>query len=292
MTSRGPSDGLGLTQGMGEQGQATMAWRSKRSLLILIVVVVIAIVAGLLVLVWNNSPSRGRLVGLGDSYASGEGLSPYVAATDTTTNRCHESIAGAYSVISAKSLGLKADDHSCSGATTATLMNGDGSAPSQLAAIAGAKDITVTIGGNDIDALGAVLHPPTPQQLADRLDQLQPKLVDTFQRIHTVAPRAHIYATDYPDVLPSTLPSDCFLTADALTTLNSELAQLDSAIKTAAQTARVDYVEFNHVFSGHELCTSQPWVNGLELGNISASLHPNLAGQTAMAAAVTAAIKG
>lgn len=126
-------------------------------------------------------PGGAAYVALGDSYASGESVAPYTAASDTATNKCHRSLAS-YPVLFGTAAGYAgADDVACSGAVTADLYapNHSGyTTPSgevedaQLAHVGpNTRQVTVTIGGNDTgfsQIMGACLY--TDQQRATRTD--------------------------------------------------------------------------------------------------------------------------
>lgn len=265
----------------------TVSWR--RSAISLLILFVIAVAVG--AVVTHRSPSKKVLVGLGDSYASGEGNAPFTAASDTPTDRCHDSTGGAYPVIAAQDLGIKGVNNACSGATTDSMVNGTSKTPSQLNGIRNAKYVTVTVGGNDIDALGAIFNPPTPEQYGAKLVDLQPKLVDAYKRIHTAAPHAKIIVVGYPDIIPESEQPGCFLNANEIAPLRTAVGALNNTIEQASKTADVEFVDATEAFAGHELCTQQPWVNGVDLGNFSASLHPNVNGQIALAKLVEAKLK-
>jgi len=93
-------------------------------------------------------------VALGDSYAAGEGLAPFVSGTEGADG-CHRSAEQSYPVMladSGKRSFARLTSVACSGAVTADLVaSRPGSArPPQLAALdARTRSVTVTIGGND-----------------------------------------------------------------------------------------------------------------------------------------------
>jgi lysophospholipase L1-like esterase len=169
------------------------------------------------------------------------------------------------------------------------------------------------------------LHPQTTcSQVYDPngVDSLQRKLVSTvtpaitraLADIKRKAPHAKILVLDYPAIStakadapdPATYPSSCFsgplkknsfpFTATDTPYLEQMEAHLSDAVRAAAAA---DGVEFLDVFSQsltHSACagTPSPWMNGVslnlgELNVVPGSLHPNLAGATAMADVVTAA---
>jgi hypothetical protein len=47
-----------------------------------------------------------------------------------------------------------------------------------------------------------------------------------------------------------------------------------------AAAAGVVYEDARDNFGGHEVCTSSPWINGINLGNLVESFHPNATGHS------------
>lgn len=95
-----------------------------------------------------------KYVALGDSFSSGEGLSPYIAGTDTSTNKCHRS-ESAFPYLVSESLGVNVELEAfvaCAGAVMWHLdHDNDYDDGPQLDAISEDTDIvSVTIGGNDV----------------------------------------------------------------------------------------------------------------------------------------------
>lgn len=179
------------------------------------------------------APATYRAVALGDSYASGEGLSPYLDGTDTATDQCHRSDQ-AYSALLQTS-GVRRFRHltsvACSGATTGGVVLGSRAERSQLAALSRkTKTVTLTVGGNDVGfaaVLGDCVYSPLALAAvpgrpgcADRDDlavraataylagvpgALQPvpsalTMPQLLAAIHAKAPKARIYVTGYPRI--------------------------------------------------------------------------------------------
>ena len=96
----------------------------------------------------------------------------------------------------------------------------------------------------------------------------------------------------YPDIVPYTFFWDCpregELDLDELDDLRSLVWPLNQQIKEAVSWAgpRFKFVDVQATFSGHEPCSEIEYVNGIEIGNIEASYHPNAHGQYAYACQV------
>jgi lysophospholipase L1-like esterase len=185
-----------------------------------------------------------RTVALGDSYAAGEGLSPYQAGTDTPLNRCHRSPRAYSALLAAGRRPVLGSVRSvaCSGAKTSALVRSQpgNAVPPQVAALSRRTDaVTLTIGGNDIGfalVLVQCIYPgvPTPAVRAvvpgrpDCQRRLDPQvraatarlagragappvpgivpLPRILRTIHQKAPHARIYLTGYPRLFGLSFP--------------------------------------------------------------------------------------
>jgi len=182
-------------------------------------------------------PRPARAVALGDSYASGEGLAPYRAGTDTATNRCHRSPQAYPELLAADGPARfhRLRSVACSGATTAALLMPQAGTDvrAQVRALSRrTKTVTLTVGGSDI-GFAPVLRSCTyaPVDLPEvkalvpgapgceaRLDARMTApaarlagragtaaqfpatatLPQALRAIHRRAPHARIYVTGYP----------------------------------------------------------------------------------------------
>ena len=92
-------------------------------------------------------------VGLGDSYASGEGSSSYLAGSNTKTDKCHRATDGYVEQLAAQ-LGVTPDFAACSGATipdfTDINIEGNGEQPQLNHLSQQTQLVTLSIGGNDV----------------------------------------------------------------------------------------------------------------------------------------------
>jgi hypothetical protein len=74
------------------------------------------------------------------------------------------------------------------------------------------------------------------------------------------------------------------MTLDENRWVRQEGDALNGVIRAAAAaTPGATYVDAAGPFSGHEACTPEPWMEGVNLTDIVASFHPNLAGQDQLA---------
>jgi lysophospholipase L1-like esterase len=256
--------------------------------------------------------NRAFYAAVGDSFAAGVG-NPTLRGAGASLRS-----ADAYPVLLAGKAN-KVTFLAASGATTATVL-------AQVAYVpGGARQITVTVGGNDIGFVSLAIGcarglqtAPCPEALAAAyggLGLLTGNLAAVIAALHVQAPAAHIYVTGYPLLFqpqvsggipscPALSPYDAaaLTVADGLTlTLNN---YIQGAVSIANATGSVvTYVDVTAAFGGHGLCdglasyifpptldqTGQP---------VPSSLHPTPAGQLAYAEAIadagfhTTALKG
>jgi hypothetical protein len=266
------------------------------------------------------TPFTGTYVALGDSYSSGEGDPPYLSGTNNGTDECHRS-ALSYSFDVSLGLGFYGSNfsfHACSGALIQDFLkkNKDNQEPPQLQWLnASTRLVTLTIGGNNADfaevmadcVLDAdcqtgwqyfVDHDITA--MSSNLPSNPVSLEQLYLKIKKAAPNAKVLIVGYPRLFPTKPPLLC-LTGFLMRTfnvlqmkwINSKIEQLDNVIAAAARQAGVTYVDTYSAFSGHELCTGDPYVNSVltsrQLHILVGSFHPNTSGNAALDNLVEAA---
>ena len=231
-----------------------------------------------------------QYVSLGDSYSAGEGLPDPVQPCGRTP--------GAYPNLVADQAGLVPSFHACNGATTADVLD-DEQAPGtgrQIDAVTSDADVvTITIGGNDIGfrrvMTDCVLASLPCTRLADQvtaaLADLTPQLLAVYREIRRRAPHARLLVLGYPQLVvdpgAATTGSCAGMTLDENRWVRQEGDALNTVIRAAAANAGATYVDAAGPFSGHEACTAEPWMEGVNVTDIVASFHPNAAGQEQLA---------
>jgi hypothetical protein len=153
----------------------------------------------------------------------------------------------------------------------------------------------------------------------DALTVFEPKVIDllpwhlekTYEAIHAEAPHAEIVVAGYPLLFPQNATATCSvglkfsLSAAIQNWLNSMGTQLNQAVSTAVAEVRgtgvdIRYVDPTSAFTGHAVCSPQPWIYGLigklpisSLSFVSpGSFHPNQAGQNAYAKLINGCLAG
>lgn len=252
-------------------------------------------------------------VALGDSYTAAPGVAPSNdACQQSNTNYPHR--------VAAR-LKLDLEDVSCGGARTAHVtkpqtFDGDASREPQLRAVTRDTDIvTVSLGGSDTGILPFVgyfctsLRAKNPSgapceeanasaetgPIEIRVTVMEKRLVRVLRNVAKRAPRARIIVVGYPAVFPAEATS-CeqlplargdFVFAHRLNVL------LVEAQKSAAERAKVEYVDVFAASTGHDMCAEDPWISGLQPEpSYAAPLHPYAAEQKLVADLLTDLLRG
>lgn len=251
----------------------------------------------------NRSPapvaSHGTYVAMGDSVAAGVGLESYsdASACDRTQQSYPHGVASR--------LGFDLTSLACSGAAT-----GPGILASQpvndldvtpqleaLYALAQPKVITLTIGANDLGwtELLARCYSSVCGTAADvaqvdaRLAAMKlnlGKILGSLQQ-HYGASGPVVVVTGYYQIYPANFTACADATgvdvAEAQM-IRSQQTKLNEALGAVAAQENARFAPVD--FAGHELCSAEPWIQGI---NAAAPFHPTDAGQEAYVAAVTRA---
>jgi lysophospholipase L1-like esterase len=219
-------------------------------------------------------------VALGDSYSSGVGTRSYLA--DGTS--CQRS-AYAYPSLVAAARGYALNFRACSGAKIRDVTN------SQLSALgAGTSYVTISVGGNDAgfaDVLTECAQPGWMSSCNAAIDGAQAYIDDKlpaalstlYAAIRSRAPGARVVVVGYPRIF---MGEDCnaatwFSPAEE-TRLNATADLLNGKLASAASAKGFAFANPTSRFTGHAVCDSPEWINGLS-NPVSESYHPNRTGQ-------------
>lgn len=247
--------------------------------------------------------SKPHYVAFGDSVAAGAGLSE---AYDSSA--CERSKLS-YPVKLAKENNYNLLDYACGGATIANGLDGPQTVnslklDSQIAQLKQSGKLpnvmSITIGANDVDWIhllqrcyqGECGSVQDETQIISSVATMQRKLRSNIEHITREYPDARLIITGYHQLFPATLVEDC----DELTGFDqreldfarSIQSQINKSVQQA--TENVPRVTFAPVsFSGHELCTTDSWVQSLA-GN--APYHPTEKGQEQIKNILVQTLKG
>ncbi|MFK4105109.1 SGNH/GDSL hydrolase family protein [Streptomyces sp. NPDC019531] len=244
-------------------------------------------------------------VALGDSTASGPGIPDQEDLNCARSNRNYPSLV-------ASALNVPLTDVSCSAATTAQMTTAQGTAPAQFSALKrSTKLVTLSIGGNDINFTSiittcATLSATDPagapckasynaggtDGVQDAINETAPKVAEVLRGIKKRAPHARVLVVGYPDLFPAdggscTSPTAPFAAGDFAWMRDGELA-LNAMLAKQARRAGASYVDTYTPTIGHDICApvEDRWIEDMAPVHPGYPIHPNAAGQQAIAAAV------
>ena len=258
-------------------------------------------------------------VALGDSYSSGEGNPPFDLGTAPIIGDGCDRSSQAWPRLDGVS---KSWHLACSGAKHHDLINGQhpdlfgllvGDNIGQIPRLAKIEatlaahgnhvtDVTLTIGGNNIDfslLIGECFFFNCSARLngkGDAVKALLSPIMGALRTIHKTAPKAKVTLVGYPQIFPTLQSGNVtcgWLTPTERIAANTLTLELETMMQRAAKDAPATYVSTLGALSGHELCTSDSWmypINPVRYGLSSLQGHPILPGQLAMATLVAPAL--
>lgn len=258
-----------------------------------------------------------RYVAIGDSFTS----APYVPNTDLAAG-CLRSDANYPSLLAADLEITSLVDVSCSGAETRDVRRqqslfGEERALPQLRPLTADTDlVTVGLGGNDFGIFGQLARtcPVTgpdgevvggqgaggqgargfaatcgriDPSVADRLPQIEQRLVRVLREVSQRAPDATVVLVGYPRFLDIDGPTcpQLPVTREDARGLDAFSAALNDAMARAARRGGAEYADMYTPSAGHGVCAGEEaWVNGVNTDTQRAlALHPVSRGQAAVA---------
>jgi lysophospholipase L1-like esterase len=217
-------------------------------------------------------------VALGDSYSSGVGAGSY-----GNSGSCKRS-ANAYPQLWANAhAGTQFTFVACSGARTSDVLSQANSVTSS------ATMVTLSVGGNDAGFTDVITTCTlnSDQTCVDRVNTakayvnntLPPLLDNVYATIMAKAPNARIIVLGYPRFY--TVPGSCSvgLSDTKRSAINSGADTLATVTAARASAAGVTFVDVRPGFTGHNICSSDSWLNSLTWP-VDESYHPKVAGQS------------
>ncbi|MBO0840645.1 MAG: SGNH/GDSL hydrolase family protein [Sciscionella sp.] len=262
-----------------------------------------------------NEAAANEYVALGDSYTSAPLVLPIAPGAPLD---CEQSAVN-YPHLVAKALGVSPHgvslhDVSCGGATVSNMTQAQSpDQPPQFDALTQDTSIvTLGIGGNDDSTfetavagcgaldVGDVIDYGAPCQaafgssFAEHIAADAPNIAAALRRIHQLSPNARVFVVGYPDILPQ--QGNCYprmpLTTGDVRYLNGVERDLNGMLRQQAASNGATFVDTYDVSIGHDACQPEGtrWVEPMVPSTDAISVHPNAAGESAMAKRVEAAI--
>jgi lysophospholipase L1-like esterase len=234
--------------------------------------------AVVLVLSLTGTALAANYVALGDSYSAG-----YGAGSSNLNASCGRNTY-AYPYLVAQQRGDALSFVACGGAQT-----GDVNANQVGALNASTNLVTITIGGNDVGFTSLIVACTTlgcqsqinssNSQIAN---QLPAKLDGTYSLIRSRAPSARVVVVGYPRPFAHrTCLAATGVSLSEEDQLNALTDNLDNVIRSRAQAYGFTYADPNGYWAGHDVCASNPFINGLKVFAGSDSYHPTRNGYSA-----------
>ena len=242
----------------------------------------------------SEAAPTAQYVALGDSYAAAPGVPPADSAADAAA--CFRSAAN-YAHLLAEAEGLDLVDATCSGATSGDVLD------EQLASVQPTTElVTVGIGGNDFDlftqligsCIGAAQSDPTGSPCTDAvstdvtttLPRIGQNVGRVLDAVTAAAPDAQVVVVGYPTLLPTTgsCPDRVPLAAGDYPFVNEVTSGLSGQLRRAARQRDLTFVDLAGPSRGHDICSTDPWVNGAATApDGTIPFHPFAAEQEAVA---------
>jgi lysophospholipase L1-like esterase len=238
--------------------------------------------AVVLALTGASAAAAELYVALGDSYSSGTGTRTYF------DSGCQKSVYAYPSLVDVQRPNTDLVFAACSGATTTNVLN------SQVSSLtAGTNWVTITIGGNDAGFSNVIAECAQPGWLSNCdgaintaesfIDNTLPaRLTNVYNAIKSRSPNAIVIVLSYPRLF---MGVDCnagtFFSASEMTRLNQTADLLRNVTQSRALAAGANFRFKDAIppFTGHAVCSSSEWVNGLS-NPIGESYHPNRTGHS------------
>ncbi|MEZ0579729.1 SGNH/GDSL hydrolase family protein [Nocardioides sp. MH1] len=255
-------------------------------------------------------------VALGDSYTAAPGT-----GTVTKGGGCSQTEVN-YPHRIAQATGVSLRDNSCNGASTDDVEQPQATPKglqvndAQLDGLSDDTDlVTFRLGANDFsliarvflcaaaDARGTLgggtepctdLDRTSPQGAADEvLPQLESKVEAALQAVSDRAPNARIFVIGYPQILPPEGSCDLFpLPPGDEAWAHRILDGLNDALRAGAEAIDAPYIDMTEVSAGHDTCSDEPWMAGIEpVPGAAVAFHPFTAEGQAVARLVLAQLE-
>jgi lysophospholipase L1-like esterase len=238
-----------------------------------------------------------QVVVMGDSTAAGAGLATVPGASPAARN-CGRS-ADSYAADLSAANGWKVLNLACNGATISKGLLGpqthDGQTLQPQLAVAEragqASIVIVSVGADDLNWAAEVKYCSTTPNCDDKattayfqqqLAEFSKNYLDLLSRLAALPNQPQVIVNQYYDPFgpePGCL-GQAGLSAANLATLASRLNTLNTVLAKGA--AQFGFASPQPDFAGHQLCTPQPYVQGLDA---AAPFHPTALGQLAIALA-------
>ncbi len=255
----------------------------------------------------SQAPAENLYVALGDSFVS----APLVPTTDMSSGCLRSSSNYPHQVVE-QLPDYDLVDVSCSGANSTSMIGvqitGDTQQLPQFDSLTPETDlVTLGIGGNDFNLFASLMFTclqaaeqdpegspcrdaqeaaPAGITLLGNARKIQDRVEAITLGIQDRAPDARVIVVNYPQFVPSkgSCPERLPLAPGDYPFVLSINKALSDAVTAGGKAGGAEIVDAYTASKGHDICSDEPWVNGIETqANAALALHPFLAEQTAVA---------
>ncbi|MFF7974275.1 GDSL-type esterase/lipase family protein [Streptomyces sp. NPDC007905] len=219
-------------------------------------------------------------VALGDSYSAGVGAGSYLnsGAKCLRSSRAYPALWAAAHAPS--SFGFTA----CNGARTSDVL------ASQLGPLGPRTGlVSITVGGSDA-GFGRVMatcvlpgRTACLSAIAGALSSVDGTLAGNLDRLYgairSKAPAAHVVVLGYPHFYHLNGTCSGGLQDIERSALNDAVDRLNDVIAERAAVHGFTFADARTAFTGHEICSSSPWLRSVDWLDLTESYHPTAPGQ-------------
>ncbi|MFT4049729.1 MAG: SGNH/GDSL hydrolase family protein [Solirubrobacterales bacterium] len=255
----------------------------------------------------------GRVVALGDSSASGDGIG---TAYPDTPSQCERTPNGYPALAIAQTTHSEFVNETCAGATVSSLYAGSTGVDSrwiraQLEALNGTEKVVIlSIGDNQpasmnfgnvsqkclvTDLCAATYGSGSSNTLAGAGPEIASAVGGALDSIHSRSPKATIFLVGYLDIAPASgggCSGSLAISAGNQPVFETWEQSINSTLAAVATQHNAKFVDAYGQSTGHDACKgSARWVNGVSApSGDGAGLHPNSAGAHAVASMLLSAM--
>ncbi|MGW9030086.1 SGNH/GDSL hydrolase family protein [Streptomyces sp. NPDC055722] len=226
------------------------------------------------------SVSRGY-VALGDSYSAGVGAGGYLASSGDCLRSSRAYPAQWAAAHSVSSFSFAA----CNGARTGDVLARQLGTLSRRTGL-----VSITVGGSDSGFAkvmttcvlrGTTACVTAAAEARRYMDANLPGDLDRlYQAIRSKAPAAHVVVLGYPHLYRLSGMCAIGLSDTARSALNNAVDHLDTVTAKRAADHGFTFADVRRAFTGHEICSANPWLRSVNLLAVTESYHPTDIGQS------------
>ncbi|MFC3572351.1 SGNH/GDSL hydrolase family protein [Streptomyces yaanensis] len=220
-------------------------------------------------------------VALGDSYSAGVGAGSYLGSS-VECLRSSQSYPALWAAAHAPS---SFTFTACNGARTSDVMAGQLGALSTRTGL-----VSITVGGSDSGFSDVMMtcvlrgHSACLSAVAKARSYMDAALPGNLDRLYTAirrkAPAARVVVLGYPHLYKLHGTCSAGLSDSERSAINNAVDHLNGVIAKRVADHGFTFGDVRSAFSGHEICSSSPWMRSVNWLAVTESYHPTALGQS------------